>query len=411
MKHILSVLILALVANAAVAQTPGPDVTSWIINTTGATGYQGIPSNVQLVRYSAENVYVSCTSIPGYGIGPWQGNPNIPVNQNFVFKITRTPQKNNGTPTPTSLGHIGVWSNGVSIFNAKDARTYNNANVWHQNAIVVEGPGFDACLGHPAPGGEYHHHLNPRCLYNDRDSSKHSPIIGYAFDGFPIYGAYGFKGVDGTGEITRMRSSYRLRAITERTTLANGTVLQAAQYGPAVTGQYTLGYYVEDFEYVDGLGDLDAHNGRFCITPDYPNGTYAYFVTIEADGTAAYPYTPGPDYYGVVPAGNTGPGSGHNTPSETVITWTTATVPDVAIPAWNVWPNPALSSLSVTPPAGVERWSVALSDALGREGLVVRDLVGSHAVTIPLDGVEAGTYLVTIRSGENMYVRKVTVVK
>src|SRR5687768_6207182 len=93
--------VLFLCASLAHAQSIGPDVTAWIINTDGRTGYGGIPSNVQLVRYSDQNVYVSCTCIPGYDIGPWAGNPNTPANQNFVFKITRTPQRNSGAPIAT----------------------------------------------------------------------------------------------------------------------------------------------------------------------------------------------------------------------------------------------------------------------------------------------------------------------
>src|ERR1041385_9175186 len=212
------------------------EITSWIINTNGATGYAGIPSNVQQVQYSANNVYVSATCIPGYNIGPWPNNPNTPANQNFVFKITRHPVQNTGTATAVGLGHIGVWSNGVSIFNAKDGMSYNNGGVWNQNAIVVEGSSFDECLGHPAPNGEYHHHLNPVCLYNDKDSTHHSPIIGYAFDGYPIYGAYGYYHGEDL-HIIRLRSSYRLRNITDRTTLPNGTKLNAGQYGPAISSQ------------------------------------------------------------------------------------------------------------------------------------------------------------------------------
>ena len=96
---------------------------------------------VQIVQYSTNNVYESCTCIPGYSIGPWTGNPNTPSNQNFVFKITRNPVQNTGTAIATALGHTGVWSNGVSIFNAKDDMSYNNMNIWHQNAIVFEGAG------------------------------------------------------------------------------------------------------------------------------------------------------------------------------------------------------------------------------------------------------------------------------
>jgi hypothetical protein len=318
-----------------------PEISSWILNTTGATGYNNIPSNVQKVQYSDNNVYVSATCIPGYDIGPWAGNPNIPANQNFIFKITRHPQKNNGAPVLTGLGHIGVFTNGVSIFNPKDAMSYNNQNVWHQNAIVVEGPSFDECLGHPAPNGEYHHHLNPTCLYDDSITNVHSPIIGFAFDGYPIYGAFGFSKTDGSGAIKRMQSSYRKRNITSRTTLPDGSTASSA--GPVVGGKYVLGYYIEDFEFATGSGDLDEHNGRFCVTPDYPQGMYCYFVTLDQNLVAEYPYILGLSYYGLVPAGNTGPGSGHNTINETVITYNGPTrVSTLQInELLNLYPNPA----------------------------------------------------------------------
>jgi hypothetical protein len=258
-------------------------------------------------------VYVTATCIPGYDIGPWAGNPNTPTNQNFCFKITRNPQENTGTKTATPLGHVGVWANGVSIFNARDAISYNNQNIWHQDALPNEGASFDLCLGHPAPNGEYHHHVNPTCLYDDQDDANHSPIIGYAFDGFPIYGAYAYSNTNGTGNITRMKTSYRLRNITQRTTLPDGTTLQANQYGPIVNTQNPLGKYLEDYEYLQGLGDLDEYNGRFAITPEYPSGTYAYYVTIDSNLNPVYPYTVGINYYGTVQQGNTGPQSGHNT--------------------------------------------------------------------------------------------------
>ncbi len=398
MKYFAATILLVLAATGATAQPIGPDVTSWILNTNGATGYGGYPTNVQQVRYSADNVYVSCTCIPGYDIGPWQGNPNIPANQNFVFKITRHPTRNTGTPMATTLGHIGVWTNGVSIFNAKDAMSYNNQKVWNQNAIVVEGMSFDACLGHPAPNGEYHHHLNPRCLYDDADSSKHSPIIGYAFDGYPIYGAYGYRNTDGTGGVTRMRSSYRKRSITQRTTLPGGTQLQAAQYGPDVSARYPIGYYIEDFEYVQGLGDLDENNGRFGKTPEYPEGTYAYFVTLDETGAAAYPYTFGPNYYGVVPAGSTGPQSGHATPTETVVTYTVADVSDVADAAWDVFPNPAAGLVQVRTPVTGGTWALTLTDVTGRTVLSLPGLAQATAHTIDLDGLASGMYVLTASS-------------
>jgi hypothetical protein len=101
------------------------------------------------------------------------------------------------------------------------------------------------------------------------------------------------------------------------------------QYGPAVSTQFPLGYYVEDFEYTAGLGDLDQYNGRVAVTPDYPNGIYTYYFTLDSLGNSAYPYAVGPSYYGVVVAGNSGPNSGHVTVTEQVteFTGTTGLVP------------------------------------------------------------------------------------
>lgn len=349
MKHFNRLFLLALtmlVSTAIFSQTP--EVTSWLLNTTGDTGYNGILSNVQQVQYSDQNVYVSCTCIPGYDIGPWAGNPNTPANQNFVFKITRNPQPNTGTAINTGLGHIGVWSNGVSLFNAKDAMSYQNNNTWFRDALFFEGASFDDCLGHPAPNGEYHHHVNPTCLYNDADDSHHSPLIGFAFDGYPIYGAYGFANTDGTGGIKRMTPSWQRRNITDRTTLANGTVLPANQQGPAINTLYPLGAFIEDNEYVPGLGDLDDHNGRFSITPDYPQGTYAYFVTIDEFGDPVFPYIIGPTYYGLVPPGNTGPQSGHNVPGEAVTTYVPVSpTTEISAASIKLFPNPVADRLVV----------------------------------------------------------------
>ncbi len=69
-----SLLFLAVIALAIQCSAQGPDITSWIRNTT-TTGYGGILTNVQLVQYDATDVYISATCIPGYDIGPWPGDP------------------------------------------------------------------------------------------------------------------------------------------------------------------------------------------------------------------------------------------------------------------------------------------------------------------------------------------------
>jgi hypothetical protein len=99
---------------------------------------------------------------------------------------------------------------------------------------------------------------------------EHSPIVGWAYDGNPIYGPYGYSnGVSGT--VRAMRSNYVLKTGIERSN------------GPSFT-KYQNGFFVEDYEYnsTNG-GDLDESNGRFCRTPEYPNGVYAYFCTVDTN--------------------------------------------------------------------------------------------------------------------------------
>ncbi|MEO6695865.1 MAG: YHYH protein, partial [Ignavibacteria bacterium] len=284
-----------------------PEIYSWKQNTNGVTGYNGIPADVQQVFYSANFSYVKCTGIPSYTIGPWTMNPNIPSNQNWTFKIARYPVAD-PTPSVAGNGQIGVLINGVVLFNSGDAMSYNNQNIWHRVAQYFEAVSFDTSGGHPAPSGAYHYHINMKKLYTP-NSSQHSPILGYMFDGFPLYGPYSYSNTNGTGSIRRMKSGFIKRTITTRTTLPDGTVLPTNQWGPAVSTAYPLGCFIEDYEPA-GSSDLDIHNGRFSVTPEYQSGIYAYFITIDSLGNPEFPYIVGSTYYGEIVPGNTPPG-GH----------------------------------------------------------------------------------------------------
>lgn len=339
MRKCIATLLLAISAHQVMAQ--GPEITSWIRNTTGITGRHYVSgsstpindsylANVQKVEYSTNYVYVHCTGIPAYIIGPYlDGNPNQGADNHNIYKIPRTATANTGTPETTQLGTMGVFINGVSLFDYRDGVSWKNSSsseaggpipggpgdgVWNRDAIVAERAGFDCAKGHPA-GTNYHHHQNPSAFNLDRvvisticntyladglyviDTANHSPLLGYAYDGFPIYGAYAYKNTDGTGGIARMKSSYQLRAITTRTTYADGTDVID---GPPVSTAYPLGRYKEDYEYVAHTEPdyLDEHNGRFCITPEYPAGTYCYFTTVDANHNSTYPYCIGPTFYG-----------------------------------------------------------------------------------------------------------------
>ena len=114
-------------------------------------------------------------------------------------------------------------------------------------------------------------------------------------------GPYGYSSAnDSTSSIKLMVSSYVTRSITDRTTLSNGTTLTSTYYGPSISSKYPLGSYAEDYEYSSGYGDLDLYNGRYCATPEYPSGTYAYFVTVDSSYIPQYPYILGTYYYGKI---------------------------------------------------------------------------------------------------------------
>jgi hypothetical protein len=406
-------------------QSNNPQLSSWLLNTTGATGYDGLPANVQKVQYSENYVYISSSGIPEYSIGPWPGDPNDAVNQNFVFKIPRNPREETGTKTSTPLGVTAVLINGVAIFNAKDANSYKNQGIWHSNAVVVEASSFDDCLGHPQEQGVYHYHQNPICVYS-MDSTKHSPIIGYAFDGYPIYGAFGYTNPDGSGGIKRMISSYRLRNLTQRTSLPDGTQLSASEYGPDVSAQYPLGYYVEDYEYVDSSGDLDQYNGRFTVTPEYPNGTYAYFVTTNYHDSSAYPYLIGPQYYGTV-VGENNQTQGHATINEPVTDYNPATgiktqnnnfVKNYSLS--QNYPNPFNPATTITYSISSVETRHALPvrlDVYDVFGKIVTTLVnkkqnpGTYHVTFNADNLSSGVYFYRLQAGKFIQTKKLVILK
>jgi len=162
-------------------------------------------------------------------------------------------------------------------------------------------------------GGEYAHLSDPKELryvvgdnvfldpvtqrFQELESNyRHSPILGWAFDGNPIYGPYGY--IDPTDQnsgIRRLRTSYKLKdnVVYDEDTNPN----PAREDGPSLT-TYPAGTFVTDYTYDFQSGDLDNYNGRFCKTPDYPDGTYAYFITIDASdaGIAEFPYIIGPQF-------------------------------------------------------------------------------------------------------------------
>jgi hypothetical protein len=262
-----------------------PVVRSWLINpaaqSTSNPALRAILPNVQSVRVDEAHVYVESAGLSLQSLGGLEANdrelPSGP--RKFVFRFPLKARPAEGHFTSAPLGVVGAFLNGVPIYNPISAASYRDQNLWHLDAIAAFSQQARA--------------QSPLLTSLFDASSRHSPLIGFALDGFPIYGPYGW---NAEGRVQRLRSSYRLRAITRRTRLPDGTELSPSQEGPPVGAGYPLGTFVEDYEYVAGAGDLDEHNGRSTKTPEYPDGTYAYFLS-------TYPYLIGPSYFGYVDRG------------------------------------------------------------------------------------------------------------
>ncbi|MDZ4667335.1 MAG: YHYH protein [bacterium] len=434
------------VAALAHAQT-NPAITAWLQNKTiTARHYVSGNStpindadlvNCQAVQYNSTEVYVSTTGLPSYVTGPFlDGNPSLATNQNAIFKYPLNPAKNTGSPVATSGGNIGSFINGVALFDYRDGVAWNNttkalcggpgnppcpgapgtAQNWNRDAILAEKGGFDCAKAHPAMGN-YHHHQNPSAfnldltvisticnLYNADglyaiDSNKHSPLIGFAYDGFPIYGAYGYKNVDGTGGVLRIKSSYSLNSGITRS------------LGPDVSATYPLGYFREDYKYTASTEKdfLDEHNGRFCITPEYPAGIYCYFATIDAKWNSAYPYVVGPTFYGTIQAAKVATVPAGTTTYNATTGIAQSNLLDAQI---NVFPNPASELLIIQMlDINKENLTIELFDMAGKLLESTNLFAGSTIAYFDTKTIYSGQYLLRITNDKSVVTKRVVIAK
>jgi len=428
------------------AQT-NPAITSWLQNTTTTGSYymsgnsttisNNILVNCQMVEYSTNNVFIHTKGIPSYPTGPFlDGNPSQAEDQDAIFKFPLNPTQNSGTPTSTTMGNIGVFINGVALFDYRDGVAWNPTTNslcggpgnppcpggpgatmdWNRDAILAEMSGFDCSKGHPAMGN-YHHHQNPSAFDLDLnvvsticnlydadglyaiDSTQHSPLIGFAYDGFPIYGAYGYANTDGTGGIVRIKSSYQLK-----TTRGTGNV-------PSET-TWPLGTFREDYEYVDHSSQsdyLDEHNGRFCVTPEFPNGIYCYFATVDSNWNSAYPYAVGPTFYGVYQNRKV------NSVDETTTVYdgTLSTVEsDLENKNIKIFPNPTSDFIAIQIGGlNLQDLNIEMYDMQGK---LIQEKTLKSGQTIGYFDIQtlySGTYLIKISTNNMSLTRKVIVEK
>jgi hypothetical protein len=359
----------ARVWETAADKNSGNAVTTWpragLTNGGGGVATKSY-ADVQRVAYSANHVYIQTTGLASYTMGNWL-TPNgmtytsWPTNRGAIHRIPRNPSI--PTTKQKTNGSGGVWVNGVYFWNNGDAQSYSTttgvvsmqgSGIWNRLAGVAEAFNFDTTNGHQPSNGAYHNHINPVGLryqlndnisynsssktYSEAGPTRHSPILGWANDGLPVYGPYGYSSaMDPNSGVRRMTTGFQKRdgtngtvnlAVTGRTTLpvwaasvqGRNQTLSSSQYGPAVgatytvgggvTSTYSLGIFAEDYEYLGDLGktqgvdfDLNRQNVRYCVTPEFPNGTYAYFVCIDASGNTVFPDVINQEYFGTAAMG------------------------------------------------------------------------------------------------------------
>ena len=269
-------------------------------------------------QFGADIGYSSNTSCPtGAGYGWWPPGPVCPTNQfkEVAFPLNPTPASA-GDECETGLGALGLFVNGVSIYNWSDGASYNNEGAWMNVAAQYEAYDLGPCRGHAA-NGDYHHHDLSSCLVEQLsdDGSQHSPVYGAAADGYLIYGPYQDAGTmaqscwmardynnsddpygcGGTGE----RSCFMIDVFNPESGVEN-----ASSNGPrtneivtSMSGNdfvATTGFYKEDYYYdpacsTQGATFLDEHNGH-----EHDDLGYHYHITMT------YPYFTGPTLYGAV---------------------------------------------------------------------------------------------------------------
>ncbi|MEM9416614.1 MAG: YHYH protein [Planctomycetota bacterium] len=231
--------------------------------------------------------YITANGIPDHRPGrfPSRGNPNAISAQQYRYRVPANPEvadePSDARGQPFGVGLNGVpfdpataefWEPGMRI--GERGRTRGDWNYEAMSGVI--NLGLDDHNAHVQPTGAYHYHGVPVGLVALRVAGDGPAmvLVGYAADGFPMYSQYAYgEADDASSDVRAMQPSYRLKEGSR----------PAGDDGPG--GEYD-GTFTADYEYVEGLGDLDECNGRFGVTPEYPDGTYYYVLT------EAFPHIP-----------------------------------------------------------------------------------------------------------------------
>lgn len=243
----------------------------------GRSSYSGTASSVTVHIDGLVRV-VESNGLPDHHVGefPSRHDPFGVRPQRHRLQMPCEPVSND-LPIPLDMWWFGVALNGVPFdpsgpfWNGQTASGWQFEVMHPANSIAL---GIDRNNAHTQIGGMYHYHGLPSGLLAQRmsaDQAHAMQLVGYAADGYPIYGPECPAAPDDLeSPLRRLRSSYRLSAAPR-------------QGGP---GGKPDGRFVEDYIYDPEYGDLDQCNGRFGVTPEFPGGTYYYALT---DGFPSIP--------------------------------------------------------------------------------------------------------------------------
>ena len=257
--------------------------TSTILCSIGYTELNkalGLESNAKWVCAGDYRVLTS-NGIPNHETGtfPNRHNPNRISAQKITFTVALKPVAREGVGTPVRIS--GYALNGVKfepgtagrcpteVSNSDQCDLGRGSGPWEIEALGQKSFNFgdDMNHAHVQPTGEYHYHGVPSALLSaGAKSGKKMMLIGWASDGFPIYALYGRSDPkSGSSQLRLMKTSYQLKA-------------KPASGRPSVD-LIPMGAFTQDYEFINGSGDLDECNGRFGIAPGFPGGIYHYYAT------------------------------------------------------------------------------------------------------------------------------------
>lgn len=255
-------------------------------NTRGDCNINLNTMNMVTITEAGSNRVIKANNIPAHMVGLFGGgqgslNPNAIKAQDNTYTISLNPAKASSITNLLSTRGpdyaFGVALNGVNL-DPVAAEPFPNSNQgtmdpnvnweWNLEALNVN-LGLDCNSAHVQPTGEYHYHGTPTKFLEglNIDGSK-MELVGWAADGYPIYYKYAYSVANNSSSsIKELTSSYRLKSGTRP---GDGVTAPCGDYN---------GIYSNDYEYVEGLGDLDECNGRTGVTPEFPSGTYYYVIT------------------------------------------------------------------------------------------------------------------------------------